>query len=99
MTPEKIVSVLELYERRLIAEHVQKRRMPPALTVSDLGPSEVLAHVHYLIDGAKEYARDPEKIGKANRHLGAIQMLLSLADWYTLEELMAHNRPSEGAEP
>jgi hypothetical protein len=40
----------------------------------------------------KEYAKDPGKEGKTNRHFASIQMCLSFAGWYTLEELKSHNR-------
>jgi len=41
----------------------------------------------------KKYALDPEKQRKTGSHLTAVQMCLSFAGWYTLEELMCHNRP------
>ncbi len=94
MTPEKIVSVIEIYERRLKTGGIPKRRMSIQRTFGNLSSAEALAHAYSLCDGAKEYAHDPEHQGKANRHLTAIQMCLSLANWYTLGELMEHNRPS-----
>lgn len=67
--------------------------MNPKRTFASLSNYELLSHAHFLIDGAKEYARNPEKQRKAGSHLTAIQMCLSFAGWYTLEDLMNHNRP------
>ena len=92
MSGEKIVAVIEMYEMRLRAEKVPKMRIDPRCTFGGVTESELLEHAHYLCEGAKGYARDPAKYGKANRHLTAIQMCLSLANWYTLAELMEHNR-------
>ncbi len=95
MTPEKIIAVIEMYETALRAEGIQKVRINPKRTFGSLTKGEVLAHAHYLCDGVKEYAKDPTKQRKTGSHLTAIQMCLSFADWYTLEELMNMNRPPE----
>lgn len=92
MSPEKILSVIETYEERLVTEKVPKIRIDPKRTFSSLSNDEILAHAHYLIDGVKEYARTPNKAGKTGRHFASMQMCLSFAGWYTLEELMNHNR-------
>ncbi len=52
-----------------------------------------MTHAHYLYDDIKEFAMDPQKQRKAGSHLTAIQMCLSFAGWYTLQEIMDHNRP------
>jgi len=93
MTPEKIISVIEMYERRLHEEGILKGRIDPHRTFGDLTKSELLSHAYFLCDGVKIYAQDPEKRRKTGSHLTAIQMCLSFAGWYTLEELMDHNRP------
>ena len=93
MDPDKIVSVIEVYEAQLRDAGVPKVRMNPSLTMMHLRPGEVLAHAHFLCDGAKSYAQDPTRQRKAGSHLTAIQMCLSFAGWYTLAELMEHNRP------
>lgn len=92
MTPEKIIEVIEMYEKRLRERNVPKARVDPKCVFAAFTEDELLAHAHYLCDGAKEYARNPEKYGKANRHLTAIQMCMSFAGEYTLEDLMNHNR-------
>ncbi|MEK7514623.1 MAG: hypothetical protein AAB587_02265 [Patescibacteria group bacterium] len=92
MKPEKIISVIEIYEKRLQTYEIPKERIDPKHTFASLSTEQILAHAHYLCDGAKEYARDPDKQGKVNRHLATIQMCLSFAGWYTLEDLMNHNR-------
>lgn len=93
MTPRKMLSVVKMYEHHLNQEDIPKKQMDPGRTFKSLGDKELLSHAHFLIDDAKEYASDPKKQAKANRYLTAIQMCLSFAGWYTLEELMSHNRP------
>ncbi len=93
MTPEKIISVIEMYEARLQAYGVAKKRMDPRLTFKKLTSAQLLEHAYYLCDGAKEYARDLTRQRKAGSHLTAIQMCLSFAGWYTLQDLMNHNKP------
>ncbi len=93
MHPQKIISVIERYETRLQHSHVPKVRMDIRRTFGSLSPEELLAHAHYLCDGVKQYALDPGRQRKAGSHLTAVQMCLSFAGWYTLEELMLHNKP------
>jgi hypothetical protein len=93
MTPEKIISVIEMYEQRLREADIPKIRISPKLTFGSCSPAELLAHAHYLCGGVKAYARDPDKLRKTGSHLTAVQMCLSFANWYTLEELMSHNKP------
>lgn len=91
MTPEKISSVIEMYEKRLVQSGIPKIRMNPKLMFESLTRYERLAHAHYLCDGVKEYARDPDKQRKTGSHLTSVQLCLSFAGWYTLEDLMNHN--------
>jgi len=93
MTPQKIISVIEVYEERLRKMGIPKIRMNPQRTFESLTREERLAHAHFLCDGVKKYALDPEKQRKTGSLLTAVQMCLSFAGWYTLEELMCHNRP------
>ena len=93
MTPEKIISVIEMYEARLRKAGVPKTRMYTKRTFESLSKAELLQHAHFLCGGVKEYARDPQRQRKAGSHLTAVQMCLSFAGWYTLEDLMNHNRP------
>lgn len=92
MDAHTIVLVISMYEERLQKEHVPKQRIDPKRTFQTTSTEERLMHAHYLCGGAKQFALDPERQGKANRHLTAIQMCLSFAGWYTLEDLMNHNR-------
>ncbi|OHA79746.1 MAG: hypothetical protein A2675_04000 [Candidatus Yonathbacteria bacterium RIFCSPHIGHO2_01_FULL_51_10] len=91
MTPEKICSVVALYRARFEKEGIPKQRMDPQKFFSS--QQEMLAHAHYLTDTTEEYACDPELFAKANRHLASLQTLLWTAEWYTLADLMNHNRP------
>jgi len=93
MHPQKIIAVIESYETRLQALHVPKVRIDPSRTFGSLSPEELLAHAHYQCDGVKQYALDPKLQRKTGSHLAAVQMCLSCAGWYTLEELMHHNKP------
>ena len=92
MQPSQMLEMLDRYEHQLQRRGTRKVRMDPTHSFAQLSSDEMLEHAYYLIDGAKKFAADPEKWGKANRHFASIQMLLSFADWYTLEELMEHNR-------
>ncbi len=82
-----------MYEERLRQANVPKARMDIKKTFGELTRDELLAHAHFLCDGVKEYAVDPAKKRKTGSHLTAVQMCLSFAQWYTLEDLMNHNRP------
>ncbi len=92
MNSEKVISVIEMYQERLEKENVPKIRMDIKKTFASLNKDEILAHAHFITDGVKEYAKQG-KLRKMGSHLTVIQMCLSFAGWYTLEELMNHNRP------
>jgi hypothetical protein len=92
MTEDKITAIIEMYEERLCAASVPRVRMDPKRTFASLTKTERLAHAHFLCDGVRQFTRDPQKQRKMGSHLTAIQMCLSFAGWYTLEELMSHNR-------
>jgi len=90
MEQEKILSVVAKYRQRFEARCIPKKKMDPHHFF--LSKEEMLAHAHFLLDGIEEYARNPQKEGKTGRHLGSVQTLLWVAEWYTLEDLMNHNR-------
>jgi hypothetical protein len=92
MSPEKVISVIEMYEKKLSQAGIPKTRMDPKRTFASLSRDEILTHAHFLTDGAKEYARRGN-LRKMGSHLTVIQMCLSFVGWYTLEQLMNHNRP------
>jgi hypothetical protein len=92
MDAQQMKEVVEMYEKRLQEEYIPKVAMDSNRTFESLSRPERLAHAHYLVDGVKEFLEDPKKEGKANRHLASIQMCLSFAGWYTLEQLKSHNR-------
>lgn len=100
MTTEKIIAVAEMYRRQFEDKNIPKRPMDPNRTFKSLSEEEALAHVHHLIDGLVEMAKDPTKRRKTGSHLTAVQMILSYSGWYTLDELKSHNRsdPSEKSE-
>lgn len=96
MTPQKILEVISRYEKRLVAEGVPKKRINTSLSFGVCTSADLLSHAHYLCEGLRNAIccgeRNTYKHDKANRHLTAIQMCLSFANWYTLAELMEHNR-------
>ena len=98
MTTKKVISIIEMYEERLRNAGVPKVRMNPKRTFKSLTEAEMLAHAHFLCAGVKEYARDPARQRKTGSHLTSVQLCLSFAGWYTLEDLMNHNRPDEPAD-
>lgn len=92
MTTEKILEVVAMYRKQFEEKGIPKIKMDMRKTLGFLSSGERLAHAHYLLDGIIEYAQDPEKKGKTGRHLASVQMILSFENWFTLEELMNHNR-------
>jgi hypothetical protein len=92
MTPLKIIEVVEMYEKRFIESDIPKQRMDPKQYLGDVSVRYVLAHAHYLCDGVRGMAHNANNWGKTNRHLASIQMCLCFTKWYTLEQLMDHNR-------
>lgn len=87
----KILQVVTRYRERFEREKIPARRMDTDAHFSS--KQEMLMHAHYLLDGIETYARMPSKKGKTGRHLGSLQTLLWVAGWYTLGEIMGHNRP------
>jgi len=93
MTPDKILAVAQTYSTILQAQGISPARIDPSCSFSTQTNSSLLQHALYLCVGIAEFAGDPDKIGKANRHLAAAQMCLSFAGLYTLDELCRHNEP------
>jgi hypothetical protein len=95
MDIHKITHILVEYKTTLENLGVQPKRITTKNTFREYKDDipSLLSHSLYLVDGALVTAKDPEKYGKLNRHLTAIQMCLSFSGIYTLDELMAHNRP------
>lgn len=94
MTPERILATIGVYEYLLKKADVPKTQAPPGTYFGKLSEKDQLAHAHFLCDLVKEVVNDPELWGKTNRLFAALQMCLSNAGWYTLEELKDHNRPN-----
>ncbi len=94
MTSAKILSILAKYEQffSLIEYGVEPRRIDPSRTFESCTKQEILSHARYLVENFKNINVETQ-CGKANRHLAAIQMCLSFAGIFTLQDLMNHNRP------
>jgi len=74
MTPEKIIAVIEMYEERLRRTGILKIHMDPRRAFESLSRMERLQHAHFLCEGVKKYARDPQRQRKAGSHLTVVQM-------------------------
>lgn len=92
---KKILEVAARYRMRFEAENIPKQQMDLKKKLSELSRDEMLAHAHFLLDGIEAYAKARDGEGKCGRHLGFMQAVLSFAGWYSLEELMDHNRPTK----
>lgn len=92
MTPEKIKMVIDTYRADLLMHGVVAKRMNLQDSFGSLSAQHILAHALHLCDTTEEHLGSAESWGKANRHFGSLQTLLSVAGWYTLEQLMEHNR-------
>lgn len=93
MTPHTIEALAALYAAKLRAGGISPQRIDPTCSFGEVTQSDVLAHALYLSEQLPTFVHQEDSLGKANRHLTAIQMCLSFARVYTLNELMAHNRP------
>jgi hypothetical protein len=90
VTNKEIVYIVKSYDKNLTALGIKPKRIN---TNKSFGfyknsPCRLLQHAKYLC-GIFESHTDT---GKINRHLTAIQMVLSFAGVYTLDELMHHNK-------
>ena len=92
MTPEKIRDVVTFYHSTLTQAGIQPQRINVHSSFGSVSQTALLAHAHYLCEGVLNM-NIAQHYGKANRHLTAVQMCLSFAQWYTLHELREHNRP------
>ncbi len=95
MTPDKIIKIVVVYAARLELKGIRKKRMDTSRAFASLSTLEHLEHAHYTCDNVLEYAQKRTKTWadgrKVGSHLTVIQMCLSEAGWYTLDELMTHN--------
>jgi len=99
VTPEKIIEVARKYREFIINTfpRIHPQRMDGSKADSHLNLAEALCHYLDMCDHIVEYAKNPDTIGKANRHLGYLQGCLSARGFFTLDELRNHNRPPESA--
>jgi hypothetical protein len=92
MKPEKIIALAMRYEEVLAHMGVVPVRISIEQHFSSCSSGQILSHARYLAHGIRSI--DPvHQYGKLNRHLAALQMCLSFAGFYSLRELMSHNRP------
>ena len=94
MTPDKIRSVVITYQAELTERGITPQRIDTQKKFADYSEEEVLAHAAHLCCNIIDFLDDPAEWDKLNRHLGALQMCLSFAGCYSLDELRAHNRPT-----
>lgn len=95
MNIHKITHILVEYKTTLENLGVRPIRILTRKTFREYSKDSdaLLSHALYLVEGALVTAQDKDKYGKLNRHLTAIQMCLSFAGLYSLDELMTHNKP------
>lgn len=94
MTPEKIREVVLAYQTQLTEMDVKPARIDPTRKFGECSADELLSHAAFACINTLKFIENPDKLGKANRHLTVIQMCMSFANIYTLEDLMNHNRPN-----
>lgn len=92
MTPEKVVSVINRYKNELTHAGVVATCIDPRHTLASCTVTEILSHALFLIEQFDELCLD-RQFAKASRQLSAIQICLSFAGLYSLNELKLHNRP------
>lgn len=96
MTPEKVLEVLNLYERMFIEADVSRGQVGFGVTLNaDEESTKIsLEHCHGMIDEMRQFVAGG-RMDKVFRWLGFIQGVLWVNGWYTLAELMDHNRPPD----
>jgi len=92
MTNDHIRNLVKYYEHKLYMDRVKPEQMEKTFKFSKLTTSEILSHAYWLCINIHNYIGQAGSEGKVGRHLASIQMCLSFAGKYTLEELMDHNR-------
>lgn len=91
MNRHTVITVTLRYCSLLDQQNIQSVRIDPGRSFADLSVTEVLQHARYLCDSVLNLVDRPDKWAKINRHYAALQMCLSFAGWYTLNELMQHS--------
>ena len=83
MTIQQILALAYQYGQMLREKGVSPRRMDITKTLGELTSEERLQHACYLADNLPNL-----EFEKANRHLAALQMIMSFEKLFTLEQLM-----------
>lgn len=96
MTPEKVLEVLDLYEAAFARSGIGAGQMKFDIKLSGSVQPTLLAlgHCNGLIDDMRRFVAEG-RMDKVFRWLGFIQGVLWTNGWYTLAELMDHNRPPD----
>jgi hypothetical protein len=90
MQAEEIISLVAFYKNTLESMNVIPERITTSKSFYTYrnNSSALLSHALYLCVEFKSHTKED----KQNRHLTAIQMCVSFAGMYTLDELMRHNK-------
>lgn len=91
MSTAQVLEITGRYEGQLVKEGVSKRQIDGNRTFASLSNEEMLAHALYLCENVRIFATQPHRYDKMMRHFASLQMCLSFADLYTLNELQQHN--------
>lgn len=91
MTPEKVREVIAIYRAKFEQSGIEKidYRHCEILNSSEHG----LAHCHGMLDRMETFITEG-RMDKVYRWLGFIQGVLWMKGFYTLTDLMNHNRPT-----
>ncbi len=92
MTPEKIKENVDRYIAELSKYGISARKINSKYTFGSQPKENILAHAMYLCKNIQDFIFDSKQWDKVNRHYAAIQMCLSFAHWYTLDQLREHNK-------
>lgn len=96
MTPEKVLEVLDVYEAAFKRSDIGKIQVKFDTRLKGAVQTTLFAlmHSHGMIDEMRQFVADG-RMDKVFRWLGFIQGVLWTNGWYTLAELMDHNRPPD----
>ncbi|MBY0559889.1 hypothetical protein [Hyphomicrobium sp.] len=90
MTPEKVLEVIDRYEKFLAPKKLEPKR----LTGKGVIYKERIGHLLYMCAEIRKFVAEG-RMEKAFRWLGFIQGALWSDAHFTVEELALHNKPAE----
>ena len=92
MDGPKILEVVGIYSELFKSKGIESVDYPHGLILDS--PGSMIAHCAGMLDKIKDFVKEG-RIEKAFRWLGFIQGCLWVIGYYSLEDLMNHNRPAK----